>query len=260
MRNHTKIRFWLNDGRLMRVVFFVLLFATTIILGLDFQELYRQQSEAPYNPQQGNTPILPAIDRPEVDPSDPQFSPNERVDLPLEKLQQPLTATLNSGKVLALEGAIDVGAFARLEPQLKRLAEYVTWVEINSPGGSVDDALALAKLVRDLKLNVRVPAGGYCASSCPLIFAAGIKREMNVRANIGLHQIYVPANDPTATRNPAQAMSDAQAITARITKHLADMGVDVSIWVHALETPPQRLYYFTTDEAKSYKLATRITK
>ncbi|WP_424983490.1 ATP-dependent Clp protease proteolytic subunit [Maritalea sp. S77] len=260
MNSSTKMRIWLDDGRLMRVVFFVLLFATAIILWLDFDQLYNQQSDAPYNPQQGDTPILPSVDRPEINPNAPQFAPNERVELPRETLQQPLTATLESGKMLSLEGAIDVGSFARLGPELKRIAEYVEWVEINSPGGSVDDALALAKLVRELDLNVRVPAGGYCASSCPLIFAAGVKRDMHQRANVGVHQIYVPANDPNANRNSAQAMSDAQSITARITKHFDDMGVDGAMWVHALETPPQRLYYFTADEAKSYKLATLISK
>ncbi|WP_027835931.1 ATP-dependent Clp protease proteolytic subunit [Maritalea myrionectae] len=259
MSTKTKTRFWLDDGRLMRAVFFVLLFASGVVLWLDFDQLYNQQSAAPYNPQQGDTPILPAVDRPEINPNNPQFSPSERVELPRETLQQPLTATLESGNRLTLQGSIDVGAFARLEPDLKRMAEYVDWVDISSPGGSVDDALALAKLVRELKLNMRVPAGGYCASSCPLIFAAGIKRDMHQRANLGVHQIYVPANDPNATRNPAQAMSDAQSITALITKHLADMGVDSALWVHALETPPQRLYYFTPEEAKAYKLATLIS-
>lgn len=256
----TKTRFWLDDGRLMRAVFFILLVGTGIILWLDFDQLYGNQAATPFNPLQTATPILPAVERPEIDPNAPQFLPKERVSLPPETLQKPMAATLIEGNVLQLQGAIDVGAFARLEPELKRLAEYVNWVEINSPGGSVDDALALAKLVRTLKLNVRVPAGGYCASSCPLIFAAGLKRDMHERANIGVHQIYVPANDPNATRDPAQAMSDAQSITAHITRFLTEMGVDSALWVHALETPPQALYYLTTDEAKKFKLATLITK
>ncbi len=230
MSAEAKPKFWLDDGRLMRAVFVILLFATGVILWLDFDQLNSDQSTAPYNPQQGDTPILPSVDRPEINPIDPQFAPNERVELPRETLQQPLTAILESGNTLTLQGSIDVGAYARLEPELKRMAEYVEWVEINSPGGSVDDALALAKLVRELKLNVRVPAGGYCASSCPLIFAAGVKRDMHQRANMGVHQIYVPANAPNATRNPAQAMSDAQSITARITKHLREMGVDGDMW------------------------------
>ncbi|MCF4099989.1 ATP-dependent Clp protease proteolytic subunit [Maritalea mediterranea] len=260
MSTETKTRFWLDDGRLMRAVFFVLLFASGVILWLDFDQLYNQQSAAPYSPQKGDTPVLPAVDRPEINPNDPKFSPIERVQLPRETLQQPLKATLEAGHILTLQGAIDVGAFARLEPELERMAEYVEWVEINSPGGSVDDALALAKLIRALELNMRVPAGGYCASSCPLIFAAGVKRDLHQQANIGVHQIYLPANDPNAARNTAQAMSDAQSITAQITKHLTDMGVDGALWVHALETPPQRLYYFTPEEAKAYKLATLISE
>ena len=51
-------------------------------------------------------------------------------------------------------------------------------------------------------------------------------------------------------------MSDAQATTARISRHLAEMDVDPALWLHALDTPPRALYYFSPAELAKYKLVT----
>ena len=56
---------------------------------------------------------------------------------------------------------------------------------------------------------------------------------------------------------PAQAMADAQMTTARISRHLIDMGIDPALWLHALDTPPQALYYFSAEELAKYRLATK---
>ena len=55
-------------------------------------------------------------------------------------------------------------------------------------------------------------------------------------------------------------MADAQATTARISRHLASMDVDPALWLHALDTPPRALYYFTAEEMARYRLATPIAK
>jgi hypothetical protein len=65
--------------------------------------------------------------------------------------------------------------------------------------------------------------------------------------------------DPQAAMRVAgAAMADAQTTTARITRFLAITGVDPSVWVHALETPPDRLYYFTPEELTEYRLVTAL--
>ena len=51
-------------------------------------------------------------------------------------------------------------------------------------------------------------------------------------------------------------MADAQATTARISRHLAEMDVDPALWLHALDTPPRALYYFTPDELAGYRMVT----
>ena len=80
---------------------------------------------------------------------------------------------------------------------------------------------------------------------------------------IGVHQIYAaaPTGSPTSQLQAAgNAMSEAQTMTAQISRYLASMGVADEVWLRALETPPDRLTYFTTDELKRLNLATRLTK
>ena len=53
-------------------------------------------------------------------------------------------------------------------------------------------------------------------------------------------------------------MSDAQSTTADIISHLTKTGVDPALWLHALETPPDRLYYFKPEEMTRLNLVTEL--
>jgi hypothetical protein len=49
-------------------------------------------------------------------------------------------------------------------------------------------------------------------------------------------------------------MSEAQRTTADVTRHLDEMGIKPGLWIHAMETPPDRLYYLSLDEMKEFAL------
>jgi hypothetical protein len=94
------------------------------------------------------------------------------------------------------------------------------------------------------------------------MFAGGHERIASPAAAVGVHQIY--ASVPAGTRPPtglsaADAISDAQKTTAKITRYLEEVGVDPAVWLNALETPPDKLYYLSPDELTKYKLATTVT-
>jgi len=242
---------WPNDANLMRAIFFGLLIGTATLLYWDLQTL---TDKTAMPPDLSERPILPAVQRPEIDPNAPQFDPSEHVTASPEILSAPISAVLAPNGVMLLSGYIDPGAADRIIEELDRTKEYIKTVQLNSPGGSVNDALAISLQVRKLELSTSVEDGGFCASSCPLVFAGGKSRTAGKKATIGLHQIYGATAETTAP----QAMSDAQSTTARITKHLNDMGVDATIWVHALETPPDKLYYLTINELKAFNLASAV--
>ncbi|MEQ1771185.1 MAG: ATP-dependent Clp protease proteolytic subunit, partial [Devosia sp.] len=167
------------------------------------------------------------------------------------------------GGVLSLTGTIDPGSAARVAAEVAARGEYIKTVALDSPGGSVADALEIGMLLRGKGYSTTVAAGALCASSCPLIFMGGKQRLATAQSAIGVHQIYA-ATQPGSVADRLQAagnaMSDAQRLTAAITRYVADMGVDAEVWLHALETPPERLYYFSADELVALKLATKLTK
>ena len=55
---------------------------------------------------------------------------------------------------------------------------------------------------------------------------------------------------------PRDEMDLAQRISARCQRYLGDMGVSLRVWVHAMETPHDKLFVFKPDELKSLNIVT----
>jgi len=245
-----------EDGAIIRAAFFGLLTATAVILYLDYAELSGQQ---PLAMPSELTPVLPAFD-----PSAPGGgAPGPAVTTPMDVLRAPLDIKLGSASALAVTGTILPGSAESFAAEIDSYGEYVKTVVLDSPGGSVADALAMGRLIRERGFATAVKAGGLCASSCPLVFAGGVERLADPAAAIAVHQIYAatPSDTPLASRLAAagNAMSDAQSMTAQISRYLIEMGVDGEVWLRALETPPDRLSYFTPADLTRLKLATRLS-
>ena len=242
----------LDDGAILRAAFFVMLAGVLSVLYIDFNELSEYGSDAYSGPLE---PVLPAFD---PDGSATPVGPVVTSDPDL--LREPLKIALGAGGVLSLSGTIDPGAGERVADELAARGEYVTTVSFDSPGGSVDDALFIGRLLAEKGYASRVAAGALCASSCPLAFAGGRERFASADSAIGLHQVYAAfqAGEVAGARAAGDAMADAQRTTAEITRHLTAMGVDPAIWLHALETPPTRLYYLNAEELERYRLATTL--
>ncbi len=239
-----------DDGALMRYAFLTLLAATGVFVAVDIRELSLSSASPPgHDPMRTDAPVLP----PALTDGVPQ-APPVQPDSPSEVLRQPIRFELGSGGELKAEGSIDVGAAARFAQEIEARGEYVTSVSLNSPGGSVEDALQISRLIRDRGLNTKVKARALCASSCPLVFAGGVRREAETDAIVGVHQVF---NGGQVRPTAEEAMSGAQNTTARIVRHLEDMGIGAGLWINALETPPDRLYYLTSEEMAEFKLTTQ---
>ena len=198
-----------------------------------------------------NLPSLPSILAPWLPGGDKRLMPLPQPD---GAMAQPMTFELVSGGKLMATGTITPGISQNFAAEVGKRGDYVKTVVLNSPGGSVTDALAMGRLIRERKFATEVEAGKYCASSCPLVFAGGVERRAGDRATIGVHQ--VAALRPAANGPPRDEMNVAQNISARCQRHLADMGVSLQVWVHAMETPHDRLFVFQPDELKSLNMVT----
>src|SRR6202163_1188681 len=197
--------------------------------------------------------VVPSILAPLLPGGDKRLVPLPPPDGPMAK---PMTFELVSGGKLMATGTITPGISEAFAAEVSRHGEYIKTVVLRSPGGSVADALTMGRLIREKKFATEVEAEKYCASSCPLVFAAGIERRAGDRAAIGVHQV---AAIGSAARGPPRGeMSVAQNISPRGQRYLADMGVNLQVWVHAMEPPHDKLFVFKPDELKSLNLVTAV--
>jgi hypothetical protein len=86
------------------------------------------------------------------------------------------------------------------------------------------------------------------------VFAGGVERRASDKAIIGVHQ--VAAISSAASGPLRDEMSVAQNISARCQRYLGDMGVNLQVWVHAMETPHDKLFVFKPDELKLLNMVT----
>ena len=86
------------------------------------------------------------------------------------------------------------------------------------------------------------------------MFAGGIERKAGDKAAIGVHQV---AALRTSTGGAIRdEMSVAQNISASCQRYLREMGIDLQVWTHAMETPHDKLFIFKPEELKSLNLVT----
>jgi hypothetical protein len=254
---------WLRDGAdeaMLRWIFRGALTVTVAVLALDLADLQRLAlADTAAAPAELREP-LPPLNLPNLVPSilAPLLPGGDKrlVALPQPDgvLARPMTFELVGGGKLMATGTITPGVSESFAAEVGRHGDYIKTVVLNSPGGSVADALAIGRLIREKKFATEVEARKYCASSCPLVFAGGVERRAGDKASIGVHQ--VAAIPSAANRAPRDEMSVAQQISARCQHYLNEMGVSLQVWVHAMETPHDRLFVFKPDELKSLNLVT----
>jgi ATP-dependent protease ClpP protease subunit len=90
------------------------------------------------------------------------------------------------GDTLYIYGTIDGHIYDYFAYNAKKMDD-VKVIELISFGGKVDMALDIAEKIKALKKITRIGKGGFCASACVPLFAAGVQRQMASDAWIGIH-------------------------------------------------------------------------
>jgi len=264
LRLRQRFQVWVSDNPdelVLRWIFRSVVTVTIAVLALDLAGMNGflnspEMAGAPSEVTRGS----PAMDLPTMLPSilAPLLPAGDKRLMPLPQpdgvLAKPMTFELVGGGRLLATGTITSGISEAFAAEVGKRSDYIKTVVLNSPGGSVTDALAMGRLIRESKFATEVEAGKYCASSCPLMFAGGIERRVGDKAVIGVHQ--VAALGSASAGLPRNEMSVAQNVSARCQRYLGDMGVNLQAWVHAMETPHDRLFIFKPDELKSLNIVT----
>ncbi len=238
-----------------RVVWGILVFQIALAVVLMGGDLLRVLPHIglPSNQPSFDQPINPGDQTRRYRPSDMPLRParDGNPDRPFQSTGD-MPVRLNferQGDVLILTGAIAVGDFDRFETYLIEEGADYTDIQLNSPGGSVNDALSIGRRLRKDNANTRMDGNDVCLSACPYILAAGVERQIDDDAQVGVHQHFFDVN----TVLPAfLAVEDIQRGQGEVMNYLITMGIDPAVMQHALVTPPNEIYILLPDQLLAY--------
>ncbi|MEM6499387.1 MAG: hypothetical protein AAF709_22020 [Pseudomonadota bacterium] len=247
----------------LRVVLLAQLAIAGLLIATDILEMlpsvFKKQVETPVGPVvPGDQRRQYRTDRPAPDlpvlegPADLQM-PEEFSD----RLKFTEHTVESIGRVLLLSGGIELGDAQRFEAHLTGMDDRPDLIALHSPGGLVSEAQEIGRKVRSASLPTAVMPGAYCVSSCPYILAGGVDRIVSLRGMVGMHQHYYqkPQYLPVFF-----AVEDIQISQGETLEFLIEMGVDPSIMVFSLSTPPEQIYALVEDELRDTKIASKIVE
>ncbi|WP_316015989.1 hypothetical protein [Roseobacter sp. HKCCA0434] len=179
-----------------------------------------------------------------------------RLPTTMEDMAFTFEDTAEHGRVMLMSGFIAPGTSDRFEAALD--GEEIDTIALHSPGGVVQEALRMGKLVREAEYDTLLTPDAACASACPLILFGGVERTVSRAAWVGMHQASFMEGQSFLTG--AEAARQIQALQGQILDHTAEMGVDPRVQSHALQTPPEEVYYLLPEEVEEYGVATVLTE
>jgi hypothetical protein len=114
-------------------------------------------------------------------------------------------------------------------------------VILDSPGGSLMPGMEIGRYVRTNGFVTAVPDKTLCASSCALIWVAGVKRFAEKNSFIGFHAAYIYKNGVPVESGVANAL---------VGSYLTRLGLSDSTIIFITNAPPEgiaRLDSYTAD-------------
>jgi hypothetical protein len=228
-------------------------------------------------------------------PSSPPAQPAQKS--PAETLKHPIVFYLAKGSPdscgqgcsewIAADGIIDEGASERMRAFLKRLSGPKRPIYFMSPGGTVSDALAMGRLMRDggftagvgqtiaencepkecadakkagRELQAKLSSfGAYCASACVYALVGARTREVAPEARLGIHAGAIRLKGiPKGVRIPPGFISAREHEFSRRTKrYLAEMGIKPALLDAAQQIPHEDIKNLTRGEIVQFGIDTR---
>jgi hypothetical protein len=167
-------------------------------------------------------------------------------------------ATIGSGfdergnYYLTLDGAIQTGDAGKLAAAIFLANDrgyQIDALRLNSPGGSVWKAMAMAAMVRWVEnISTVVQKYAKCESACFALFAAGSRRYIDPISNttqIGVHSTYQLLKHDDSAKLTVKETGDLTIKSVRLLKEIL---VPDAIISKIVTTPPGQMTYLTISD------------
>lgn len=157
---------------------------------------------------------------------------------------------------LLIHGGVEPGDAGRFAAFLADLGDLIVPVAFHSPGGVVDEALEIGRLLREEEARTAILPGMACVSACPYMLAGGTERLVSRQGAVGLHQHYY---DTPGLLPAFLAVEGVQLGQGRTMEYLIEMGIDPGLMLYSLNTPPDDIYVLVEEELLDSRIATEVT-
>lgn len=122
---------------------------------------------------------------------------------------------------------------------------YTGVYELDSPGGSIEEAMLMADVLKDIYPIVSVK--GICASSCVLLYLAGAIRSVDVQGRVGVHRPYFD-KQYFASLPASKAQKEYGELEDKFRAYLVMQGLPQSIIEKLMATSSKNIYWLNDQE------------
>lgn len=160
----------------------------------------------------------------------------------------------NGRYLINLRGEITTGDAARLEALITSQPEKylrTNSMRLESPGGSVLEAMLVADVVERAALGVSVERDAICASACFFIWAAADYRLSYQTSRIIIHRPYFPT-ESVSVENFSSASAATMRTTSIARNYLVDRGVSSAIVDKMMTLPSTEGYELTAKDRTDF--------
>ena len=170
----------------------------------------------------------------------------------------PIRDEMLSHREVELVGEVDADSVNALIRELRYLQrqdpEGEITMYINSPGGGVDNGLALYDVMQAISCPVRTVCVGLAASMAALLFISGSRRDMLPHSRLMIHDPLIVRTGGSALRLKAVSddLMETRQITARVIAEHSGKSLEEILEKTATDS------FFRAEEAVAFGLADNI--
>jgi hypothetical protein len=170
--------------------------------------------------------------------------PARALDFELRTTPEGAPFVLLSGEFLPSDDLQKLEAFVRTNRAVA--------VSFDSPGGHINKAMAVGRLIRELDLLTFQFRSQDCTSACALAFLGGVYRYAEP-GSIGVHK---SSFDASASTTVDEAVSAIQQSTSDVIRYISEMGADPALLALSLSYENFDVRYLSGSEMAELKVTT----
>lgn len=121
-------------------------------------------------------------------------------------------------------------------------------VYLDSPGGSLGEALEMGRLLREHQITAAVDDGMVCVSACVFALAGAPERVLHVNGTLGIHRSRLP-RELLAHLAPGEAEAFYSKLHALVADYLEEMRMPIALFDAMQDIPAEDIRYLSIREA-----------